>query len=150
MLRRLTPDAITCSKETELHILFNNAYVRMTLFSWVTSGTHPLLRGVMAPPIEALTAEGYDMTFGTSVLGWLIYVVLCNRGVNAQICRTLLFHGITHPRVIQSFHPRTQVPSCQPLLTNGNHRRLSLWFRARFLDLQGLVDEEKDVRYWIV
>ena len=34
----------------------------------MTSGTHPLLRGMLAPP-DALTVEGYDMTFGTSVLG---------------------------------------------------------------------------------
>jgi len=38
------------SKESELHILFNNA-------------------GVMSPPIDALTEEGYDLTFGTNVLG---------------------------------------------------------------------------------
>ena len=38
------------SKERELHILFNNG-------------------GVMATPIEQLTAEGYDLQFGTNVLG---------------------------------------------------------------------------------
>ncbi|KIO27009.1 hypothetical protein M407DRAFT_73757 [Tulasnella calospora MUT 4182] len=42
------------SKETKLHILFNNAQV------------HP---GVMAPPVEELTADGYDLQFGTNVLG---------------------------------------------------------------------------------
>ncbi|KAK1227604.1 short-chain alcohol dehydrogenase, partial [Marasmius sp. AFHP31] len=36
--------------ETKLHILFNNA-------------------GVMEPPVDLLTAEGYDMTIGTNVLG---------------------------------------------------------------------------------
>ena len=30
-------------------------------------------RGVMCPPPDALTAEGYDMTFGTNVIGQLIY-----------------------------------------------------------------------------
>ena len=35
-------------------------------------GTHSSLRGLMLPPPEALTAEGYDMTFGTSVLGQLL------------------------------------------------------------------------------
>ena len=104
----------------------------------------------MAPPPDALTAEGYDMTFGTSVLGLLIYVVSHSRSIDVLNFRTLLLHGITHPCVTQSFHPRTQAPSCQPLLTNGNHRRLSFWFWARFLDLQGLADEEKDVRHWIV
>ncbi|PPQ78745.1 hypothetical protein CVT25_010748 [Psilocybe cyanescens] len=38
------------TKEGELHVLFNNA-------------------GVMVPPIEAVTAQGYDLQFGTNVLG---------------------------------------------------------------------------------
>ncbi|KAG8941412.1 hypothetical protein FRC04_004205 [Tulasnella sp. 424] len=37
-------------RETELHVLFNNG-------------------GVMIPPIEQLTADGYDLQFGTNVLG---------------------------------------------------------------------------------
>ncbi|KAJ7872781.1 NAD(P)-binding protein, partial [Mycena olivaceomarginata] len=37
-------------KETRLDVLFNNG-------------------GVMVPPIEQLTAQGYDLTFGTNVLG---------------------------------------------------------------------------------
>jgi len=37
-------------KENKLHVLINNA-------------------GVLAPPIETLTAQGYDMQFGTNVLG---------------------------------------------------------------------------------
>ncbi|EED82887.1 predicted protein [Postia placenta Mad-698-R] len=41
------------SKEKKLHILFNNA-------------------GVMWSPREMLTAEGYDMQFGTNVLGRLL------------------------------------------------------------------------------
>ena len=146
----LTPDAIFCSKETELHILFNNACVQMTLFLPINSGTDPLLRGVMAPPPDVLTAEGYDMTFGTSVLGWPIYIVSHRGGIDILNCRTLLLHGVTHPCLTRSFHPRTQVPSCQPFLTNGNPRSLTLWFWARFLNLQGLTDEEKDVGYWVI
>ncbi|KAJ7890470.1 hypothetical protein B0H14DRAFT_1105931 [Mycena olivaceomarginata] len=38
------------SKESELHILFNNG-------------------GVMMPPVEDRTADGYDLQFGTNVLG---------------------------------------------------------------------------------
>ncbi|KAJ3510901.1 hypothetical protein NLJ89_g4415 [Agrocybe chaxingu] len=38
------------SKEKELHILFNNA-------------------GVMMPPLEQTTTQGYDLQFGTNVLG---------------------------------------------------------------------------------
>ena len=40
------------SKEKNLHVLFNNA-------------------GVMIPPIDAATKDGYDLQFGTNVLGWL-------------------------------------------------------------------------------
>jgi len=104
----------------------------------------------MSPPQDALTTEGYDMTFGTNVLGWLIYVVLPSGSTDVLNYRTLLLHGITHPCATQSIHPRTQVASRQPLLTNGNHRRLGIWFRARFLNLQGLADKKKDVGLCIV
>jgi NAD(P)-dependent dehydrogenase (short-subunit alcohol dehydrogenase family) len=40
------------SKESQLHVLFNSG-------------------GVMFPPVEQLTADGYDLQFGTNVLGML-------------------------------------------------------------------------------
>jgi len=45
------------SKETQLHVLFNNA-------------------GVMFPPVEGLTADGYDLQFGTNVLGHYYFTKL--------------------------------------------------------------------------
>lgn len=45
------------SKETQLHILVNNA-------------------GVMSPPIELVTADGYDLQFGTNVLGHYYFTKL--------------------------------------------------------------------------
>jgi len=45
------------SKETQLHVLFNNA-------------------GVMHPPIDQLTADGYDLQFGTNVLGHFYFTKL--------------------------------------------------------------------------
>ncbi|KAL0961446.1 hypothetical protein HGRIS_006391 [Hohenbuehelia grisea] len=42
------------SKENELHMLFNNA-------------------GVMVPPIENITSDGYDLQFGTNVLGHFLF-----------------------------------------------------------------------------
>jgi len=45
------------SQETQLHILFNNG-------------------GVMIPPIEQLTADGYDLQFGTNVLGHYYFTQL--------------------------------------------------------------------------
>jgi len=44
-------------KEKELHVLINNA-------------------GVMVPPIEQLTAQGYDLQFGTNVLGHFYFTKL--------------------------------------------------------------------------
>lgn len=107
---------------------------------------------MLAPPPDALTAEGYDMTFGTSVLGWLIYTVPQAQQTYLDIpnYRTLLLHGITSSCVVQSFYPRTQIPGCQPLLANGNNRRLCFRFWARFFNLQRLADEEKDVCHGVV
>ncbi|KDR82951.1 hypothetical protein GALMADRAFT_238648 [Galerina marginata CBS 339.88] len=45
------------SKEKELHILFNNA-------------------GVMAPPVGEITAQDYDLQFGTNVLGHFYFTKL--------------------------------------------------------------------------
>ncbi|KAJ3520229.1 hypothetical protein NM688_g9192 [Phlebia brevispora] len=45
------------TKETQLNVLFNNA-------------------GVMFPPIEGLTADGYDLQFGTNVLGHFYFTKL--------------------------------------------------------------------------
>ncbi|CAL1713794.1 unnamed protein product [Somion occarium] len=45
------------SKETELHLLFLNA-------------------GVMVPPLDQITAEGYDLQFGTNVVGHFLFTKL--------------------------------------------------------------------------
>lgn len=45
------------SKETELHVLVNNA-------------------GVMWPPVDHLTSDGYDLQFGTNVLGHFFFTKL--------------------------------------------------------------------------
>ncbi|TFL05008.1 hypothetical protein BDV98DRAFT_542593 [Pterulicium gracile] len=44
-------------QETQLHVLFNNA-------------------GVMIPPIKEVTADGYDLQFGTNVLGHFYFTKL--------------------------------------------------------------------------
>jgi NAD(P)-dependent dehydrogenase (short-subunit alcohol dehydrogenase family) len=56
------------SKEKELHVLFNNGFA--------TPGIPLLLAlnlflnsGLFKPPIEQLTVDGYDLQFGTNVLG---------------------------------------------------------------------------------
>ncbi|KAL6306485.1 hypothetical protein BKA93DRAFT_729246 [Sparassis latifolia] len=45
------------SKEPELHVLFNNG-------------------GVMTPPVEHLTSDGYDLQFGTNTLGHFYFTKL--------------------------------------------------------------------------
>lgn len=45
------------SKEKELHVLFNNA-------------------GVMIPPLDMVTTQGYDLQFGTNVLGHFYFTKL--------------------------------------------------------------------------
>ncbi|ELU40588.1 short chain dehydrogenase domain-containing protein [Rhizoctonia solani AG-1 IA] len=57
------PNACTHSKEQELHVLFNNA-------------ADDLNSGVMAPPVEQRTSDGYDLQFGTNVLGHYFFTVL--------------------------------------------------------------------------
>jgi len=44
------------SKESELHVLFNSG-------------------GVMVPPIEQLTKDGYDLQFGTNVVGHFLFTM---------------------------------------------------------------------------
>jgi NAD(P)-dependent dehydrogenase (short-subunit alcohol dehydrogenase family) len=53
--------------EPQLHILINNAYVHYAyLPASVTDHPHS---GVMIPPIDLTTSDGYDLQFGTNVLG---------------------------------------------------------------------------------
>jgi NAD(P)-dependent dehydrogenase (short-subunit alcohol dehydrogenase family) len=45
------------SKETQLHVLYNNG-------------------GILAPPIDTLTPDGYDLTFGINALGHFYFTTL--------------------------------------------------------------------------
>ncbi|KAG9127029.1 hypothetical protein FRC07_000956 [Ceratobasidium sp. 392] len=69
------------NKERELHVLFNNA-------------------GIVIPPIEQRTAEGYDLSFGTNVLGhyFLTTLLLPNLVHTARL--SPVAHG--HARVINT------------------------------------------------
>ena len=53
-------------------------------------------------PKDALTADGYDMTFGTNVVGWLTYDPSQPKQgyTDTPMYRTVLLHGIAHPRVM--------------------------------------------------
>ncbi|KAF8758715.1 NAD-P-binding protein [Rhizoctonia solani] len=69
------------SKETELHVLFNNA-------------------GVMVPPVEQRTTEGYDLQFGTNVLGHYLFTTLLLPMLIHTAKNSPLAHG--HARVINT------------------------------------------------
>ncbi|KAG8730184.1 hypothetical protein FRC12_020427 [Ceratobasidium sp. 428] len=69
------------SKEQELHVLFNNA-------------------GVMMPPVEQRTADGYDLTFGTNVLGHYFFTTLLMPTLIHTVKNSPLARG--HARIINT------------------------------------------------
>ncbi|KAG9076657.1 hypothetical protein FRC06_009380, partial [Ceratobasidium sp. 370] len=69
------------SKEQELHVLFNNA-------------------GVMVPPVEQKTADGYDLQFGTNVLGHYFFTILLLPTLVHTAKNSPRAHG--HARVINT------------------------------------------------
>ena len=66
------------SKEDALHTLFNNACVSpVSLCVWVWRVTGKRVRrGVMWCPVADVTADGYDMQFGTNVVGHFLLTQL--------------------------------------------------------------------------
>ncbi|CAE6512221.1 unnamed protein product [Rhizoctonia solani] len=68
-------------KEHELHVLFNNA-------------------GLMSPPVEQRTANGYDLQFGTNVLGHYFLTTLLLPTLIHTAKNSPVAHG--HVRVVNS------------------------------------------------
>ncbi|KAJ6618156.1 hypothetical protein B0H10DRAFT_2030840 [Mycena sp. CBHHK59/15] len=76
------------SKEDELHVLYNNG-------------------GIMTPPLELVTPGGYDLTFGTNVLGHfyltklllptLIATAATNPGAGRVVTLTSMIHYLSVP-----------------------------------------------------
>ncbi|CCO31032.1 putative oxidoreductase C736,13 OS=Schizosaccharomyces pombe (strain 972 / ATCC 24843) GN=SPCC736.13 PE=3 SV=1 [Rhizoctonia solani AG-1 IB] len=111
------------SKEQELHALFNNA-------------------GVMAPPVEQRTSDGYDLQFGTNVLGHYFFTTLLLPTLIHTAKNSPLAHG--HARVINTsssavnFVPKTgitwetlgtdesSIAACKKLGTNGLYAQSKL------------------------
>jgi retinol dehydrogenase-12 len=56
------------AKEPAVHLLFNNALVFLSSCGWAAE-TDEYFSGVMNPPMEKLTADVYDLQWGTNVLG---------------------------------------------------------------------------------
>ena len=83
-------------KESRLHGLYNNAYVPLALSIAKYFTILMSVSGVMYTPVDKVTEQGYDMQFGTNVLG------VWNRGnlltiTFSMICRSLLPHQVTPP-----------------------------------------------------
>lgn len=64
----LRPCPLLCSKEKELHILVNNAYV-VPIADDCNKLMIPLPSGICQLPEEMLTGQKYDLQFGVHVLG---------------------------------------------------------------------------------
>jgi len=65
-------------REPSLDVLVNNAYVILSLTLLHSSQPHLIYvsSGVWVPPIDQTTADGYDLTFGTNVIGHYLFTVL--------------------------------------------------------------------------
>ncbi|KAK7442478.1 short-chain alcohol dehydrogenase [Stygiomarasmius scandens] len=65
------------SKETQLHVLFNNGLVLDSMLAFTSILTrYPSNSGVMNPPISKLTTDGFDLQFGTNVIGHFLLTKL--------------------------------------------------------------------------
>ncbi|KIM74352.1 hypothetical protein PILCRDRAFT_14500 [Piloderma croceum F 1598] len=87
------------SKEKELHVLFNNG-------------------GVMAPPIEDITADGYDLQFGTNVLGHFYFTKLLLPALIVAAQSTV--------------HPRSRRARCQCLICGTSFRKPAFQYFQRW------------------
>ncbi|CCO36346.1 putative oxidoreductase C736.13 [Rhizoctonia solani AG-1 IB] len=114
------------SKEQELHVLFNNA-------------------GVLMPPVEQRTANGYDLQFGTNVLGHYFFTILLLPTLIHTAKNSPLAHG--HARVINTsssmvyFVPKegiawetlgtdmSSIAACKKLGANGLYAQSKLALR---------------------
>ncbi|KAJ6585086.1 NAD-P-binding protein [Mycena capillaripes] len=72
-------------KETQLHVLFNNGYV---------SFNSQQLGKLIVPPVDQLTAQQYDLQFGTNVLGHfyltkLLLPTLLATATTAKVARVI-------------------------------------------------------------
>jgi retinol dehydrogenase-12 len=90
-------------KESELHVLFNNACVSLSRSEGSVVFTFQC-SGLMAPPIDQLTADGYDMTWGTNTLGMKLFIDEHSRFEHILRTRTLLLYQTAPSRPLQGFH----------------------------------------------
>ncbi|THG95971.1 hypothetical protein EW026_g5779 [Hermanssonia centrifuga] len=105
------------SKEQELHILFNNA-------------------GVMWCPVEMMTEDGYDMQFGTNVLGHFFFT---------ELLMPALFAGVKsspdgHARVVTTSSSAAYLDTLHPETFRDHPKRKKmgskgLYFQSKFMAL---------------
>ncbi|KAJ7041040.1 hypothetical protein C8F04DRAFT_1305865 [Mycena alexandri] len=106
------------SKETKLHILYNNA-------------------GIMVPPVELATLDGYDLTFGTNVLGHfyftklLLPALLAAAAVNSTTGRVVNLTSVIHYVAIPNYNTFKDGPARRKMYPTDLYSQ-SKWGNAVF------------------
>ncbi|CCM05600.1 uncharacterized protein FIBRA_07828 [Fibroporia radiculosa] len=108
-------------KETELHVLFNNA-------------------GVMVPPIDMVSADGYDLQFGTNVVGHFLFTELLLPALRAATQSSVDHHA----RVITTSSSGAMIcPIDWDTLKDGPARRKKsinlLYAQSKFVSTRSLL-----------
>ncbi|KAJ7769686.1 hypothetical protein DFH07DRAFT_282015 [Mycena maculata] len=106
------------SKETRLHILYNNG-------------------GIMVPPIELVTSEGYDLTFATNVLGHfyltklLLPALVDSAAVDPSTGRIVNLTSVVHYIAVINFEAFKDGPARRKM-SPADHYSQSKWANAVF------------------
>ncbi|EJD36050.1 NAD(P)-binding protein [Auricularia subglabra TFB-10046 SS5] len=117
------------SKETRLHVLFNNG-------------------GVMTPPVEQLTSDGYDLQFGTNTLGhWyltklLLPILLATADASPSGEKARVVHTSSNGH---TFYPRINYEALRDSATRRGLGKWKLYGQSKFGNL--VVSRELDRRY---
>jgi NAD(P)-dependent dehydrogenase (short-subunit alcohol dehydrogenase family) len=79
----------TYRKEKLLHVLFNNALVHYHVLVRILFTVNKY-SGVMESPIEQVTAQGYDMQFGTNAIGTTLLIAYKDANITFCLYRALV------------------------------------------------------------
>ncbi|EJD36049.1 NAD(P)-binding protein [Auricularia subglabra TFB-10046 SS5] len=112
------------------------------------SRTHHVLRGVMIPPIDQLTSDGYDLQFGTNTLGhWyltklLLPILLATADASPSGEKTRVIHTSSDR---YSSYPKINYEALRDSATRRGLGKWNLYGQSKFGNL--VVSRELDRRY---